>query len=86
MPVIDDHQDWYVMKVSKNDTHTTTWFTREIISTDKKQDLDVVKGLTHVIYAFNETIPSDPTKINYHGKANRGVKDIDLLGACLTDY
>ncbi|XP_078393553.1 DBH-like monooxygenase protein 2 homolog, partial [Cetorhinus maximus] len=77
VPVIDDSQDYQLMGLVENETHTEMRFRRPFRTCDP-QDLDITDDTLRVIFACGISDPTSLTEVPYHGAA-AGIKSARLL-------
>lgn len=79
MPEIVQKPNWELINGIRNETHLTFEFKRKCSIEDPSVDVEIGKGLTHIIYATGKVDPLDRRNIKYHGPKSRGLKDIQFL-------
>jgi hypothetical protein len=75
--LIDQNQDWILLKSSESNGVNVFKFKRNITSCDS-EDLHIEKGSPYVIYAYSDADPVPGTDIAYHGSM-RGSTKLNLI-------
>ncbi|CAG2116969.1 unnamed protein product, partial [Medioppia subpectinata] len=79
VPLIDPHQDWYLLDSGQNSTHTIVHFVRPLRTCDTDHDLDITRDTVRLIYAYGNTDPTTAVDITKHGHSQRGSRSALLL-------
>jgi hypothetical protein len=78
--LMDEKQDWILIKMMQQNDYLITQFKRPLLICDSnmpKQDIDITEGNFHIIFSYGQLNQND---IQYHGTNQRGSKNIYLLG------
>ncbi|KAL3871755.1 hypothetical protein ACJMK2_039733 [Sinanodonta woodiana] len=78
-PVVDSHQDWFLLHGEENDFGTVLKFVRKLDTCDKTEDKKIEDGTVRVIYSYHTSDPVSDDSLMYHGADHRGTKSLLLL-------
>ncbi|KAL3871756.1 hypothetical protein ACJMK2_039734 [Sinanodonta woodiana] len=78
-PVVDSHQDWFLLHGEENNFGTVLKFVRKLDTCDKTEDKKIEDGTIRVIYSYHTSDPSTDVSLMYHGPDHRGTKSLSLL-------
>ncbi|CAM9565748.1 unnamed protein product [Lampetra fluviatilis] len=76
--VRDASQDYKLVRLSQNDTHTVMRVVRALRTCDAN-DRDITEDTVRLIWAYSGEDPASETQIQYHGATTRGSKSVQLL-------
>lgn len=83
-PIVDEHQDWFILDSKQVDGYTMLKIKRKLETCDKN-DQTIREGSTLMIFAWNNYDPKNENDWQYHGKNRRtqtalllDFKDTDL--------
>ncbi|XP_037069631.1 DBH-like monooxygenase protein 2 homolog [Pollicipes pollicipes] len=77
-PSVDKKQNWQLHTARRNESHTMLRFRRDLFTGDP-DDVYISGQPVHVIYAWRDTPPVSPDRLQYHGRQGRGVVTLCLL-------
>ncbi|KAK3586456.1 hypothetical protein CHS0354_001839 [Potamilus streckersoni] len=78
-PVVDKHQDWFLLHGEENDSGTVLKFVRALDTCDKVEDKKIEDGTIRLIYSYHPRDPASNDSLLYHGPEDRGTKSLSLL-------
>ncbi|KAK3586447.1 hypothetical protein CHS0354_001829 [Potamilus streckersoni] len=78
-PVVDIHQDWFLLHGEENDFGTVLKFVRKLDTCDKNEDEKIQDGTIRMIYSYHPNDPVTDDSLIYHGPDHRGTKSLSLL-------
>nr|XP_032817823.1 DBH-like monooxygenase protein 1 [Petromyzon marinus] len=76
--VRDASQDYKLVRLSENGTHTVMRVVRALRTCDAN-DRDITEDTVRLLWAYSTEDPANETQIQYHGTATRGSKSVQLL-------
>ncbi|CAM9565819.1 DBH-like monooxygenase protein 1 homolog [Lampetra fluviatilis] len=76
--VRDASQDYKLVRLSENGTHTVMRVVRALRTCDAN-DRDITEDTVRMIWAYSTDDPKSETQILYHGVVTRGSKSVQLL-------
>ena len=79
-PELDECQDWQLVSISENDTHTVVEVKRHL-ELCGEGDMSITPSTSRIIWAFNDEDPlsGQLNWANYHGADNRGSRSVLLI-------
>ncbi|XP_078722728.1 DBH-like monooxygenase protein 1 homolog [Lampetra fluviatilis] len=78
--VPDASQDYKLVRLSQNDTHTVMRVVRALRTCDVN-DRDITEDTVRLLWAYSAVDPANETQIMQHGAATRGSKSVQLLSS-----
>uniref|UniRef100_S4RNU3 Monooxygenase, DBH-like 1, like n=1 Tax=Petromyzon marinus TaxID=7757 RepID=S4RNU3_PETMA len=78
--VRDTSQDYKLVRLSENGTHTVMRVVRALRTCDAN-DRDITENTMRLIWASEDNDPKSEAQITYHGPMDRGTKSLQLLSS-----